>query len=75
MTTKPLTGYAKSISAAIGSIDPAVLDEVEDMMRMNLSGLDHLPKRAFNRLARESAGTCAAMGAIAAAEYARDLAA
>ena len=44
------------------------------MMRMNLSGLDHLSKRAFNKLARESAEGCIAMGAIAAAEFAASLA-
>lgn len=71
--TGELTGYSASIAKYTGFNDPDVLDEIEDMMRMNLSGLSHLDKRAFAKLARESAATCIAMGAIAAAKYAASL--
>lgn len=66
--------YERMITEATGIKDAAAVAEIQAEMRANLSGLDHLDKRAFNRLAREAAGTCAALGAIAAANYAASLA-
>lgn len=67
--------YEQMISKATGTNDPKAVAAIQYEMRANLTGLDHLDRRAFNRLAREAAGTCAALGAIAAANYAASLAA
>lgn len=61
--------YKQLIAKAIKVTDPIAIANVEENMRMNLTGLSHLEKRAFNRLAREAAATCVALGAIAAADY------
>ncbi|MDX3110152.1 hypothetical protein [Nonomuraea angiospora] len=46
--------YAQQISDAIGRNDPATLALVEDLMRINLTGLDHLTNTQLAALARRS---------------------
>lgn len=61
--------YESRITKATGISDPKAVAEIQYEMRSGLSGLDHLSNAAFNRLARESAQTCVALGAIAMANY------
>ena len=59
-TTAPaLRGYAASISKYTGVTDPALLAEIEDLMRDEHRTLDHLSPSAFARCAREALGLAA----------------
>jgi hypothetical protein len=50
-----LLGYGRSIAAAIGTDDDALLDLVEDLMRTETGGtLDALSSADFERFARQS---------------------
>ena len=65
--------YESLITKATRITDPEAVAEIQNEMRANLSGLDHLTPRAFAKLARDAAGTCAALGAIKAAAWAASL--
>ena len=50
----PLYGHLKILAEATGVTDPAVLREIEDIMRVQQSTLDGLDLRQLRRLAREA---------------------
>lgn len=53
-TDGTLLGYSAAIGAAIGSDDDALIDLVEEFMRVEHSTLDTLTRARFVYLARES---------------------